>query len=253
MMTSVPSPVIQFKDVEFSYHQQTVLEDINFSIAKGEFVGIIGPNGSGKTTLLRLLLGLLQPEKGQVLLFNTPVVTGKNTAQLGYMPQKITQLETRFPITVGEVVQLGRVHTKTFFPFPSKEDANAVEMALKTAGLLKYRHRLITELSGGQQQRVFIAKALATQPKVLILDEPTVGVDAESQEQFYKLLTKLNKEMGITIVLVSHDIDVVMSEVQTILCLNKTLIYHGSSHHFIKGNYMEKLYGKGQKLVVHGH
>lgn len=247
------SPVIEFQHVDFGYHQQMILEDITFSIQAGEFVGIIGPNGSGKTTLLRLLLGLLSPQQGQVLLFNQPVVVGQNTIRLGYMPQRISQLETRFPITVQEVVQLGRVHSHSFGPFTHRDDHQAVHKALETAGLFKYRHRLINELSGGQQQRVFIAKALASQPQLLILDEPTVGVDAESQQEFYTLLTRLNTESDITIVLVSHDIDVVMSEVQTVLCLNKTLIYHGSSHHFLEGNYIDKLYGKSNKLVVHGH
>lgn len=245
--------VIEFQGVDFAYRQRTVLEDISFSIQAGEFVGIIGPNGSGKTTLLRLMLGLLQPLHGQVLLFQQPVVIGQNTVKLGYMPQKITQLETRFPITVEEVVHLGQVNGHSLWPFPNQKEQDVVTQALKTAGLLPYRHRLITELSGGQQQRVFIAKALAAQPQLLILDEPTIGVDAESQEEFYALLTKLNKEMDITIVLVSHDIDVVTSEVQTVLCLNKTLIYHGSSHHFVKGKYMEKLYGKDKKVVIHGH
>ncbi len=252
-MSGSVTPLIEFKHVDFAYQQHTVLEDIDFSVHEGEFVGIIGPNGSGKSTLLKLMLGLLQPQKGQVSLSGQTVVVGKNTAEFGYMPQKITQLETRFPITVEEVVQLGLVHSHAFLPFISKKDHQAVEKALKTVDLLPYSKRLITQLSGGQQQRVFIAKALAAQPKLLILDEPTVGVDAESQEEFYTLLTKLNTELGITIILVSHDIDVVMSEVKTVLCLNKTLIYHGSSSKFLEGNYLEKLYGKGKKFVVHHH
>ena len=245
--------LIKFNNVSFTYHQHEALSDINFEVNEGDYVGVIGPNGSGKTTLLRLLLGLLHPQKGEILLLGEPVVTGHNTAQIGYLPQKITQAETRFPMTVEEVVQLGCVGSKTWLPFLSSAQHKSVLNALDTVGLSEYRRHLVSELSGGQQQRVFIAKALAGKPKLLILDEPTVGIDVEAQAQFYLLLKKLNTELGMTIVLVTHDIDVVVNEVTTVLCVNQTLIYHGSSDNFVKGDYLAKLYGQGKKFVMHAH
>jgi zinc transport system ATP-binding protein len=246
-------PIIQSAHVSFHYGHELILDDVSFSIYAGEFVGIIGPNGSGKTTLLRILLGLLQPQSGSVQIFGETVQGGKNAARIGYIPQKITQLETRFPITVEEVVALGRVNQKKLFTFLDKKDRDVVDQALDTVDLLPFRHRLITDLSGGQQQRAFIAKALAGQPQLLILDEPTVGIDIESQENFYALLTDLNKNHGLTILIVSHDVDVVMNEVHSVLCLNKTLIYHGNPKQFLKDDYLEKLYGKNRKYIIHGH
>ena len=249
----MPTPIIQARQLSFNFSNDDVLSDVDFKIQEGEFVGIIGPNGSGKTTLLRLMLGLLQTQKGEILLFGEKAKVGKNAKKIGYIPQKVTQFETRFPITVEEVVRLGRTNQKGFFQKLNKFDEKIVTDALKTVDLIPYRHRLISELSGGLQQRAFIAKALAGEPKLLILDEPTVGIDIDSQEKFYELLTKLNKEHHLTIVLVSHDIDVVLNEVSSVLCLNKTLIYHGNPKTFLKEEYIEKLYGKNRKLVIHNH
>ncbi len=233
-------PLISFDQVTYRYGREAVLENVSFEINAGEFVGIIGPNGSGKTTLLKLALGLLKPEKGEINVLGQPAKLGQSH-HIGYIPQRITQLETRFPITVEEVVGLGHVK-------PS-----VIGEALAMVEMQKFRQRLITELSGGQQQRVFIAKALASSPQLLILDEPTVGVDVSSQESFYALLSKLNKEKGLTIVLVSHDVDVVVNEVNTVLCVNKTVIYHGNPQTFMKEDYLQKLYGKNRKYIIHGH
>ncbi len=244
--------MISVKGVSFSYDQEKVLDDVSFEINEGEFVGIIGPNGSGKTTLLKILLGLLKPSTGQVTVFGQQVNVGHHP-QIGYIPQRVTQLETKFPITVEEVVGLGRVQRRTLFRLPGNKDLRAVHRALELVGLLSLKDRLITELSGGQQQRVFIAKALAGDPKILFLDEPTVGVDIESQEAFYALLSQLNKEKGLTLVLVSHDVDVVVNEVNSVLCVNKTVIYHGNPQTFMKEDYLKKLYGKNRKYIIHGH
>jgi zinc transport system ATP-binding protein len=239
--------------VSFHYGRELILDKVSFTIANGEFVGIIGPNGSGKTTLLKIILGLLSPQSGQVCVFDKPVKIGAHANQIGYIPQKVTQLETRFPITVEEVVTLGRLNQKGLMKRLNKSDKEIVVHALETVELLPFRNRLITDLSGGQQQRAFIAKALAGEPKLLILDEPTVGIDVESQEKFYALLSELNKKHQLTIVLVSHDVDVVVNEVSSVLCLNKTLIYHGNPKTFLKEDYLEKLYGKHRKYIIHGH
>jgi zinc transport system ATP-binding protein len=238
--------------ISFRYGQEFVLDDINFEIKEGEFVGIIGPNGSGKTTLLKIMLGLLKPQQGFVEMSGKGVQVGQHT-QIGYIPQKVTQLETRFPITVEEVVMLGRVNGKNLFHRTNAQDKKMVDEALRLVDLFEFRKKLVTDLSGGQQQRAFIAKALAGKPQLLILDEPTMGIDIESQEKFYALLEKLNKKHHLTIIIVSHDVDVVVNEVSSVLCLNKTLVYHGNPKTFMKEEYLEKLYGKNRKFIIHGH
>ena len=245
--------IVNFEDVNFSYNGNIALKDINFSINKGDFVGIIGPNGSGKTTLLRVILKLLRPQSGKISLFGKPINQFRLWSKIGYVPQKVTQLETKFPITVEEVISLGRVSTIGLFGKFTKKDYRAVSHAEDIIEIDPIKKRLITELSGGQQQRVFIAKALASDPDLLILDEPTTGVDVESQESFYKLLAKLNKERGLTIILVSHDIGVVVNEVNTLFCINKSLIYHGTPKHFIEGKHMEEIYGKEIRFFLHSH
>ncbi len=239
--------------VSFQYGQEQILDDVNFDVKVGEFVGIIGPNGSGKTTLLKLLLGLLPTQSGTIKIFGEPSHIGKHGKQIGYIPQKVTQAETRFPITVREVVSLGRVHADRLLMPLTHHDNTLISNAIEAVGLSDVGGKLLNELSGGQQQRVFIAKALASEPKLLILDEPTVGIDVQSQETFYRLLSQLNKEQGLTIIIVSHDVDVVMNEVTTVLCLNKKLIYHGNPKTFLKEDYLEKLYGKNRRWIIHGH
>jgi zinc transport system ATP-binding protein len=243
--TSTSQPVLlDVSHLSFSYNGSRVLEDVTLQVKKGEYLGIIGPNGSGKTTLLRLILGLLPDGSNSISLFGQPQHHFQHWSKIGYVPQKATQFEANFPITVKEVVALGAIGLKKSL---------SVHHALKLVGMESFEKRLLSELSGGQQQRVFIAKALISQPELLILDEPTVGVDVESQDTFYELLSQLNKEQGLTIVLVSHDIDVIANEVDSIACINKQLIYHGTPKRFIKEDYLEKLYGKGRQFIIHGH
>lgn len=235
--------IVTLEHISFSYDQEKVLDDVTLSIKKGEFLGIIGPNGSGKTTLLRIMLGLTKPDQGNVSLFGSPIAQFKDWPKIGYVPQKVNVGAMKFPITVEEVVHMTNNQT-------SKK---RVEETLNIVGMLKSRKSLLSELSGGQQQRIFIARALVTNPELLILDEPTVGVDTDSQAKFYELLKTLNKEQHLTLALVSHDIDVVAHEVSTVACINKSLISHGPPKDVLQGNFMEKLYGKNLRLVVHGH
>ncbi len=249
--------LVHFDHVHFAYSGEDVLSDISLDINKGDFLGIIGPNGSGKTTLLRLMLGLLKPQKGSLSLFGTSISQFKQWSRIGYVPQKATQFETKIPVTVGELVALGRVGKAGLFHRLNQGDLVSIQKALESVGMEKYSDRLVTELSGGQQQRVFIAKALASEPELLILDEPTVGVDIEVQDEFYQLLAELNKSSlnnnPLTLIIVSHDIDVIVNEVNKVACLNKTLVYEGTPKDFIKEDYMEKLYGKTRKFILHAH
>lgn len=246
------TPIVEMKNVSFGYNGELVIDSINLKIKRGEFLGIIGPNGSGKTTLLKILLGLLPAKTGTVQLFGSDIQRFTHWSKIGYVPQKAGLHATLFPITVDEIVSLGR-STRQLFGFDSVENRKAITEALHAVGMVEHRNRLLTELSGGQQQRVFIARALVSQPELLILDEPTVGVDVNSQAQFYQLLRELNKKLHLTLVLVSHDIDVVAHEVSEIACINCRLVCHGKPKDILRSNFMEKLYGKDLRFIVHGH
>lgn len=240
-------------DVSFRYGDQQILENITFTIDCGDYLGIIGPNGSGKTTLLKLILGLLEPTSGDIKVLGQPIRQLADRHEIGYVPQRITQSDWQFPASVQEVVESGRTASRGLFGSFTSADKKAVKKAIEVTGIGDYRNRLIGELSGGERQRVFIARALASDPKILILDEPTVGVDLDSQERFYTLLCELNKKHDLTILLVSHDIDVVAQEVKTVLFLNKTIIAHGSPKDLLKEGHLEKLYSNQMKFIVHRH
>ena len=224
--------VVQLKGVSFSYNGEKALDNIDLDIKRGDFLGIIGPNGSGKTTLLKIILGLVKPQKGSV------TVSG---VRIGYVPQRAGANVTKFPISVEEVVGMGGATQRV------------ISESLEEVGMKEHKKKLLKELSGGQQQRIFIARALAEKPQLLVLDEPTVGVDADSQAKFYELLKELNKKHNLTLILVSHDVDVVAHEVSEIACINSKLVCHGKPHDVLKSDFMEKLYGKDLRFVVHGH
>lgn len=245
--------IIHVENVSFRYKTETVLESVCLDVAQGEFLGLIGPNGSGKTTLLKVILGVLPPTSGSVSLFGTLVETFRDWSNIGYVPQKSGSSGMTFPITVEEMVALGRVANKRLLETNTHEDKEYIADALRAVDMWKHRNTLVSELSGGQQQRVYIAKALSSQPKLLILDEPTVGVDIESQVKFYQLLRELQEKRNLTLVMVSHDIDVVAHEVSKVACINKTLMYEGEPKEMLKQNVLEKLYGKDLRFILHGH
>lgn len=239
-----PQTIIELDRVCFSYTSEEVIKDISLSINKGDYVGIVGPNGGGKSTLLKLMLGVLKPSDGNVKLFGTGIDDFKDWHKIGYVPQK-NYVEINFPITVQEVVAMGRYGKRGLFHFPTKEDKEKVLLSLKQVGMIEYKDRPMSDLSGGQQQRVFIAKALATEPEVIFLDEPTVGIDVKTQKQFYSLLQTLNKEFSLTLVLVTHELEVVAHESTKLGYINRTLEYYGKPDEFLKGKYFQELIGKG--------
>ncbi len=245
--------IIELKDVSFSYSKELVLEHVNLNIHQGDYLGIIGPNGGGKTTLLKIMLGLLKPTSGSVHLFGKELSTFNEWSKIGYVPQKAASFDSKFPATVYEVVSMGRYGKKGLFNSLNTHDNALINHALKQVEMDEYKNRIIGDLSGGQQQRVFIARALANEPQVIFLDEPTVGVDINTQEAFYKLLKKLNLELNITLILISHDVDVVAHEVTELACVNKTLLYESKPPDFFKNGGLEKIYGNQVKLVLHNH
>lgn len=244
-------PYIELNNVSFSYDHTTVLENLSFTVRKGEYLGIIGPNGGGKTTLIKIILGLLHPTSGTISLFGKDRHDFKEKYRIGYVPQRITQAEKGFPATVFEVVRTGRIARLGFFERFTKDDTEAVERAMEISGIARYRDTLVGNLSGGERQRVFIARALASEPDVLILDEPTVGVDIGVQKTFYDFLSSLNKDHNITIIFISHDIDAVSQETKTVLCLNHNLVCHGLPQDLLNEHILERLYGSHSQRVPH--
>ncbi len=253
MSSSPTHPVVEIKDVSFRYLAHPVLEHINLTLETGDYLGIIGPNGGGKTTLLKIMLGLLTPECGSVRLFGVDISVFRDWSKIGYVPQRAIHFDRQFPATVVEVVAMGGVVKHGLGRIWRRDDTRRIDAALEQVNMRAFKQRLIGELSAGEQQRVFIARALINQPLVLFLDEPTVGVDVAAQSQFYALLKTLNQTLGLTLVLVSHDIDVVASQASHIACVNSRLIGHCSAQEFDASTAIKELYGKDIKFIVHAH
>ena len=245
-------PFVEIEKVSFRYGEVSVLEDIDLTVEPGDFLGIIGPNGSGKTTLLRIMLGLLAPTGGQVRLFGHPPASLKQWGRLGYVPQKAT-FDPSLPVTVGEVVASGLVATMGLLRRVRAAERRRVGDVLTQVGMTAYAAARVGALSVGQQQRVLIARALVSDPELLILDEPTGGVDPEAQTNFYALLHHLNREREVTLILVSHDIGVVAKEVTRLACLNRRLIFHGRPGDFLSDAALAALYGPAVRVVSHEH
>lgn len=244
--------VVEVREVSFGYEQNQVLAEISMAVEKGDFLALLGPNGAGKTTLVKLILGLLKPLRGQVKLFGSPVEKFKNWSWIGYIPQKAVAFDKRFPVTVEEVVLAGRFGRLGLGRRPGKEDRQAVEEALSAMEILGYKKSLLNNLSGGQQQRVFIARALVSQPRLLILDEPVAGLDSRTLEGFYRLLARLNREKKMTILIVSHDTGAVSRWVNKVACVNHTLLYYGRPEELFRAEGLSLLYGAPVRLVAHG-
>lgn len=246
------TPQIELAGVGFRHRDVVVLQDIDLRVERGDFLGLIGPNGSGKTTLLRIVLGLLPPSTGTVRLFGTPPAAFHEWRRLGYVPQRAV-FDAALPATVGEVVQTGLGAALGWFRPPGATARRRVAEALERVGMGAHLRTRVTALSIGQQQRVLIARALASDPELLVLDEPTGGVDPEAQEAFHALLRHLNRERAVTLVLVSHDIGVVAREVTTLACLNRRLVFHGRPGDFLNEAGLAALYGPSVRLVDHAH
>lgn len=245
--------IVRVENVTFAYHNVPALLDINLTIHRGDFLAIIGPNGSGKTTLLKIMVGLLVPKNGKIWLFQQPLENFNDWHRIGYIQQKATSFDPLFPISVEEVIaaslkSVGREKRLTRSQLKEK-----IRQALVTVGLEKESKKSMNSLSGGQQQRVLIARALATEPEILLLDEPTTGVDYPSQENFYDLLGGLNQQRNLTIVLVTHDYGIVNKHVNRVACLNQKLIYHGEHSEFCQSATIQEFLKGGHHLVAHRH
>lgn len=230
------APIVELRDVSFTYNGDPVLQDVTLEIRRGNFIAMIGPNGGGKTTLLKLILGLLKPDKGHIRVNGASPASASSC--IGYVPQDV-HINRNFPITAMDVVLMGALNPKKRWAFwrSTSHRLDAMD-ALDHLDMADYAERKIGELSGGQRQRVFIARALVTHPQLLLLDEPTASIDTKGQADFFRLLKELNKE--ITIVVVSHDLLVISRYVKSVACVNKRLHYHGQAE--ITGEMMETMY-----------
>jgi zinc transport system ATP-binding protein len=245
--------LIKVRGVTFRYDASPVLLDVDLTISEGDFLAIIGPNGSGKTTLIKVMLGLLRPSKGRVEIMGKPVDEFTERRLVGYVPQKATHIDPFFPASVEEVVGMALLSNKEILRPGRGRASEPVQRALRLVGMEPYKGWQIGKLSGGQQQRVFIARALVTAPRVLILDEPTTGVDADTQGRFYDMLDRLNKDEGITIVLITHDIGIVNRHVTKVACLNQKMVYHGSHAEFCRSDVFREMVTRGDHLIAHEH
>ena len=245
-MESDDVPVIDLEDVWFSYNGQVVLKGVTLRIKRQDFLAVIGPNGSGKTTLLKILLGILKPERGAVRVLGREV--GASSDRIGYVPQD-TDTNKDFPVSAMDVVLMGRLGQPGRAGRYTAEDREIAERVLRRVGMWDYHRRHVGKLSGGQRQRVFIARALAAQPMVLFMDEPTAGVDSGFEIELYDFLKELNEE-GMTIVVVSHDMGVLSSYIKSVACLNRTLYYHAAAE--ITEEMVDMAYQCPVDLIAHG-
>lgn len=247
--------IVSMKNVDYAYESKAVLTNINFDIPRGAFMGLVGPNGGGKTTLIKLLLGIIKPDHGTISLFQEPIGKFKAHNRIGFVSQKSNSFNKGFPATVFEVVSMGLTAKIGYFRFFKREDKAKISRAIDQVGLSEYAQVNIGNLSGGQQQRVFIARSLVNDPELLILDEPTVGVDNTNVERFYALLHQLNQERNITLLLVTHDTGMMTEHATDIVCLNKSLHFHGGPEEYMSltDRDLSRLYGYPVNIVTHDH
>ncbi len=245
-------PIFDVKNLNFNVRGQTILSNISLEIYNGEYIAIIGPNGGGKTTLARMLLGLEKPTTGTVKIFGKKLGDFKSWDKIGFVPQRASLVDANFPATALDIVNMGRTSKRGIFSSMKKEDKDAVQDAMMKMDIMDLKDKMIGTLSGGQRQRVMIARALASKPEILILDEPNTGVDMVSQKSFYTLLAKLNKEEKITIVFITHDIGVIADDIGRLFTINQKAIICNDPKEALSCEDMSQLYGIDAHLI-HNH
>ncbi len=245
--------VFETKNLELHIGDQHVLKNVSLQIFQGDYIALIGPNGGGKTTLVRILLGLQKVSSGTITLFGKVQKSFKSWHKIGYVPQRVTQIDSSFPATVLEVVLMGRTSKRGFFGLVSDDDRRIVNEAMLKMDVIDLKDKLIGTLSGGQRQRVMIARALSSEPEVLILDEPNTGVDMKSQQRFYALLRELNQKENITIIFVTHDVGVIVDDIGRLFTINQTMLTCNNPKEAISCEDMSRLYGIDAHLIHNHH
>jgi len=244
--------VIHVEGLNYRIGKQKILSDISFDIERGDYVALLGPNGGGKTTLIKMLLKLLTPSSGKIEIFGTDIKRFKSWHKVGYVPQNISLFDKNFPLSVYEAVSLGLAAKKSWFSRLDAEDRKQIETVIETASIGTFREKNLSDLSGGQRQRVMIARALVSNPEILILDEPSTGVDVASQRKFYDFLKKLNREQNLTIIFITHDLGVIADDVTHVLSVNQKLLFSGTAEEMLSCEAVSEIYGT-KAHVVHHH
>jgi zinc/manganese transport system ATP-binding protein len=233
--------IVDFENVTCAYAERAVLLNVSLHIHPGQFIGLIGPSGSGKTTLMRAILGTVEPRHGAVKVLGRPVIPGRATVGIGYVPQLET-VDWNFPVTVEEVVLMGKAMNSGVWPWPSRKERDRMASVLTRLGIADLAGRHIRELSGGQQQRVFLARALLSDPKLLLLDEPTSGVDIKTRDDVLHLLADLNSD-GVTILMTSHELNSVAAHLPWVICLNRQIVAQGTPEEVFTSEVLSRTYG----------
>ena len=241
---------MEFRNVRVEYEDKVVLDDMSFGIEKGEFIGIIGSNGSGKTTLLKALLGIVRPSEGEIRVFGEELFSHLTEIRrkIGYVPQK-TYMNPKMPVLAKEVVLMGRYGRIGLLKRPKRMDYEAAKAALREVAMYEKRNEPFGHLSGGQQQRIYIARALVQEPDILLLDEPTTGLDVKSQENIVGLIDKLHREKGLTVLFVTHDVNSISSVADRIMYLKGRLVAFGPFPEVCRQDILENVYSVPVRIV----
>lgn len=247
------SPVLEVSDLNIFRSNTLVIEKANFTVNKGDYVGIVGPNGGGKTTLLLAILGIIPKKEGSIRLFEEEIGSFSRWERIAYVSQTATSFDSQFPMNVKELVALGRLNKKNMGRRLKRKDWDRVEDALDFMGVSDIADKRIGELSGGQKQRVFVAKALVRNPDILFLDEPITGVDATAQEKFFEKLSDLNSKRGTTILIVSHDLTAVFCRMSKVICVNREVNFSSITDDLEAEKLLRETYGGHFHFVYHKH
>ncbi|MEJ2272011.1 MAG: ABC transporter ATP-binding protein [Candidatus Bathyarchaeota archaeon] len=245
--------MLEVSDLYVSRSNSVIIEDASFTINKGDYVGIVGPNGGGKTTLLLAILNIIPRNQGKILLFGQEIESFSSWEKVAYVSQNAVNFDSHFPLTVRELVALGRVNRSNLGRNLNHTDWDNVDEILDFMGISEIANKRIGQLSGGQKQRVFVAKALVRNPEIILLDEPIVGVDAKTQEKFYKKLSDLNLRKDITILLVTHDLTAVFCRMSKVICMNQFVNVAEITEDVNPEEVLRKAYGEHFHFVFHDH
>ncbi len=240
-------PLIELNHIDFGYGAELALEDICLHLHRGQFAALVGPSGAGKTTLVRLILGLLQPSRGEFCVDGS-LYNANKRLRIGYVPQLET-VDWNFPLTLEQLVLLGRIQSTSIWPWPSADEKKRLHPLLERLGIDDLYRRHIRDLSGGQQQRAFLARALIAEPDLLVLDEPTSGVDVRSAESILRLLAELNQQ-GMTILITTHDLNAAAAHLPWVVCLNRRVIAQGTPEEVFTEEVLNLTY-RGDMIVIH--
>jgi len=247
-------PIIEVKNLSVNYGQTEALKNVSFAILNGDFVGLAGPNGAGKTTLIKAILGLIPVSSGSIDILGNKLDKFNNWGKIGYLPQKSSTINALFPAIVNEIVILGLLSQKKFPKRTTKNDQIKVNNILNDLGISDFKNKMLGELSGGQQQKVLLARALVSNPEILIFDEPSTALDPNSRESFFKLVQKLNKEKGIAIILITHDTGYIGSYANKLMYLDHELKYFGEISGFCLSDKENHSFERsGKHIIWHQH